>query len=105
MSVLLFGDQTGLSYDFLKDSIQKTRNSALVVAFLDNVASALRHEVAGFSKPDQEGIPSFTTVQELVERQALASPGHPAIEAALFSISQFIHFIGYISLDFSISTT
>lgn len=94
MSVILFGDQTGLDYDFLLKTLLGTQKSLVVAAFLDGAAATLRREIPELSLNERDGIPNFTTVQELVERVSAKDTGHPALEAALLCISQFVHFFG-----------
>ncbi|KAI9801586.1 MAG: Type I Iterative PKS [Sarcosagium campestre] len=95
MDVLLFGDQTGLSHDFLRRSLQRTQTSPVVKAFLNHAATALRLEVTHLAQAERRRIPNFTTIQELVHRHAEETVGHPAIESSLLCISQFVHFLGH----------
>ncbi|KAI9795935.1 MAG: Type I Iterative PKS [Piccolia ochrophora] len=92
---LIFGDQTGLSYDFLHKSLQRTQKSPIVNTFLSHAATTLRQEVTHLARADRRCIPNFTTIQELVQRHAKVTVGHPAIESSLLCISQFIHFMGH----------
>ncbi|KAL8723397.1 MAG: hypothetical protein Q9225_000313 [Loekoesia sp. 1 TL-2023] len=95
MEVLLFGDQTDLDHEFLQESLHRTRKSPAVAAFLDGTAAILREEIASLHQANREDIPSFTTIQELIARYSEEATAHPAIEASLTCISQFIHFLGY----------
>ena len=92
MSVVLFGDQTGLDYDFLLKSLRGTQKSLVVAAFLDGAAAILRQEITELSLTERDGIPNFSTIQELVERISAKDTGHPALETALLCISQFVNF-------------
>lgn len=96
MELFFFGDQTGLSYEFLKTSLQRTRKSPIVNAFLNGAATILRQEVGALPQADRECIPNFTSVQELIQRYSQNAGGHPAVEASLLCISQFIHFLGWV---------
>ena len=95
MDLLLFGDQTDLSYESLNSSLLRTKESPLVNAFLRGAAKTLRREVAHLSRADRTNVPTFTTIRDLVQKSTENVPAHPAIEAALMCISQFIHFIWY----------
>lgn len=93
MQVLFFGDQTDLDYDFLQEALYRTRRSPVVAAFLDGTAAILRQEIAGLAQSNSQGIPQFTTIQELITRYFEAAKVHPAIEASLTCISQFVHYL------------
>ena len=94
MEVLLFGDQTDLDHDFLQNSLHDTRKIPAVAAFLDATADILRQEIASLTQVNQKNIPKFTTIQDLISRYFKEASVHPAIEASLTCISQFVHFLG-----------
>lgn len=94
MEVLFFGDQTGLSLDFLVDSLRRTKKYPLSAAFAEGAANILRYEIAELSRTQRESLPEFSTLAELAERLPKNDIRHPALDSALLSISQFVHFFG-----------
>ena len=94
MDVLFFGDQTGLSLEFLVDSLRRTKEFPLSAAFAEGTAKTLRYEIAELSKAERESLPGFSTLPELAERLLKENLKHPALDSALLSISQFVHLFG-----------
>ena len=92
--VLFFGDQTGLSLEFLTDALRRTKRYPLSAAFATGATKTLRYELANLPHNAQISIPHFSTLSELAERLVISSPKHPAIDSALLSASQFVHFFG-----------
>ena len=94
MDVLLFGDQTDLSYHFLENSLLRSQATPIFTSFTYGAAKVLHCEIALLSQADREAIPTFTSIEELIQRSSENGPGHLAVEGALLCITQFLHFIG-----------
>ena len=92
MEVLLFGDQTSLSHDFLVKALVQTERSPLISSFRNGAYHILRQEVAYLPHSMRQTIPCFTSISELVENYFSGSSRHPSLDAALTTISQFLHF-------------
>ena len=91
--VYVFGDQTADCRAFFTKVFTR-KDNVLLQAFLERVGEAVRVENKYRTHPSK-AVPTFTTVQELVDRYYRGDLKDPAIESALVCISQFCHFIGY----------
>lgn len=93
MNVLLFGDQTADQVPLLRKALYK-RENALLSAFLDQVAVALREETSKLPRNQRMSIPDFLSVQHLVDAYYEKGQKVPQIESALVPIAQLAHYIG-----------
>ncbi|KAJ0420671.1 beta-ketoacyl synthase [Aspergillus carlsbadensis] len=92
----VFGD---LNYDF-DTSLQALctiRGNPLLTSFLDQAASALRREIGSLSIAQKSGLPSFTSLSELLAKLRPSAALHPELETALISVLHFASFINHIS--------
>lgn len=94
LEVLFFGDQTGLSLEFLITSLRRAKALPLSTAFAEKAAITLKYEITKLPLYDRERLPKFATLAELAETISHNSTLHPALESALILISQFVHFFG-----------
>lgn len=94
MELYIFGDQTADCRHFLRKVLLRKGN-VLLASFLESAATALREEISRLSHVQyRERFPSFSNVQELVERYYEEGKPNPAIESAIVCLSQLAHFIG-----------
>lgn len=93
MKILLFGDHTPDQRAFLQTQLLAGRASPLLRLFLHKLNLALRREVANLSPLESKHIPSFSTVEELVDRTSSKQVSHAGVECALLCISQLAHYI------------
>jgi hypothetical protein len=66
-NILYFGDQTVDTGPFLHDLFRKSSTSPALKRFLDDSTSALRLEISNLPAHDQQALPVFRTIQELLE--------------------------------------
>lgn len=92
LRILLFGDQTVDTQIFIRNQLVVGRTNSLLCIFLDRVAIALRQEVSELSPLERRRIPSFTTVDDLVDRAYSIQGIHPGIDSALLCISQITQY-------------
>lgn len=95
MSFLLFGDQSTETHAFLADFCRLGDPSLLARSFLEQVATALREEVDQCSALDRARIPTFSSIKELNERYHGSPTKNSAVDSALLSITQLVHYIEY----------
>ncbi|KAH8678863.1 polyketide synthase 1 [Tricladium varicosporioides] len=93
MAFLLFGDQSLDTHGFIDNFCRHVTPSILSKAFLDQVSSALCHEVDCLSNLERNRIPSFASIEELNERYHDRGVKHSGIEGALLCISQVVHYL------------
>lgn len=99
----MFGDQTADCRAFFTKVFPR-KDDVLLQSFLERAGEAVRAENRGRSHPSK-AVPNFTTIQELVDRYYSGEVKDAAIESALVCISQFCHFIGYVSWPCSCDLT
>ena len=91
MEVYVFGDQTADCRSFI-NKVFARKEDVLLQTFLEKACEAIR--VEHLSRSHTHAIlPSFGTVQELVDRYTGETPD-PAIESAIVCLSQFAHVFG-----------
>lgn len=95
--VYVFGDQTADCRSFFTKVFTR-KDDVVLQAFLERAGEAVRVENKNRSHPSK-AVPSFSTIQELVDRYYRGDAKDAAIESALVCISQFTHFIGYAALE------
>ena len=93
--VYVFGDQTADCRSFFTKVFIR-RDDILLQNFLERACEVIRLENKYRTHPSR-AVPSFNTVQELVDRYYSAETKDAAIESALVAVSQFSHFIGYVA--------
>lgn len=93
MAFLLFGDQSLDTHGFIDNFYRHVTPSILSKAFLDQVSSALCHEVDRLSNLEKNRIPSFTSIEDLNEHYHDRGVKHSGIEGALLCISQIAHYL------------
>ena len=93
--VYVFGDQTADCRAFFAKVFTR-KDDVLLQSFLERAGDVLRIENKNRTHPSKS-IPSFLTIQELVDRYFRQEAKDSAVETALFCIAQFAHFIGYAS--------
>jgi len=92
LRILLFGDQTADTQIFIRNQLVAGRTNSLLCIFLDRVAIALRQEVSELSPLERRRMPSFSTVDDLVDRAYSKEGIHPGIDSALLCISQITQY-------------
>lgn len=90
--VYVFGDQTAELRAFFAKVFTR-KDDVLLQSFLERAGEVLRIENKARTHPSQ-AVPSFLTIQELVDRYYRGELKDAAVESALVCISQFAHFIG-----------
>jgi hypothetical protein len=93
--VYVFGDQTADCRAFFAKVFTR-KDNVLLQSFLERAGDAVRVENRNRTHPSK-AVPNFTTIQELVDRYYRGETKDAAVESALVCISQFCHFIGYVS--------
>jgi len=93
MRILLFGDQALDPHAYVRSQLLAGRTNPLLCLFLQRVSVALSREIAQLSPLERKYIPSFSTVEELVDRTHSSQIFHAGIESALLCISQLAHYI------------
>ncbi len=93
MRILLFGDQALDPHAYVRSQLLAGRTNPLLCLFLQRVSVALSREIAQLSPLERKNIPSFSTVEELVDRTQSSHIFHTGIESALLCISQLAHYI------------
>jgi hypothetical protein len=93
MRILLFGDQALDPHAYVRSQLLAGRTNPLLCLFLQRVSVALSREIAQLSPLERKNIPSFSTVEELVDRTQSSQIFHTGIESALLCISQLAHYI------------
>ena len=92
--IYVFGDQTADCRAFFAKVFTR-KDDVLLQSFLERAGDVLRIENKSRSYPSK-AVPSFLTVQELVDRYYRQEAKDSAVESALVCIAQFAHFIGYV---------
>ena len=92
MEVYVFGDQTADCRSFLTKVFAR-KEDVLLHTFLEKASEAIRAEHHSRSHISNN-VPSFGTVQELIDRYSASDVPDPAIESAIVCLSHFAHFIG-----------
>jgi hypothetical protein len=90
--VYVFGDQTAELRSFFTKVFTR-KDDVLLQSFLERAGEAVRTENKNRTHPSL-AVPSFLTIQELVDRYYRGESKDAAVESALVCISQFAHFIG-----------
>lgn len=93
MKILLFGDQTTDPRKQLRDQLLAGRKNVLLNHFIQKVGTALRHEISQLSFSEQDGIPNFSSVDELTDRSSITDVIHPGIASALLCVSQLTKYL------------
>ena len=93
MKLYVFGDHAPDRRTFLQTQLLAGRASPLLRLFLQKLNLALRREVANLSPHESKNIPSFSTIEELVDGKCLKQFHHVGVESALLCISQLAHYI------------
>ena len=92
--ILLFGDLIPDLHETLQSQLLVGRANLLLSHFVERVSTALKHEITSLSPSDQVQIPSFVTVEELIDRTRSAQSTHQGIATALLCLSQLVQYIG-----------
>ncbi|KAF2857812.1 polyketide synthase [Piedraia hortae CBS 480.64] len=95
-SIFIFGDQTADQYSLLHKIVLKKEN-ALVRSFVEQASVALREETRRLPRAQRERIPDFLSINDLKEAYYQKGDKVPMVEAALVTITQLGHYIGYFS--------
>ncbi|KAL8944057.1 MAG: hypothetical protein Q9211_000722 [Gyalolechia sp. 1 TL-2023] len=93
MKILLFGDQTTDPRENLRGQLWSGRTNILVNHFFQQVSRALKYEITQLSSLDRDGIPSFATLEELLDRSSTTQTIHPAVGSALLCVSQLAEYL------------
>ncbi len=93
MRILLFGDQALDPHTYVRSQLLAGRTNPLLCLFLQRVGVAINHEIAQLSPVERKYIPSFSTIEELVDRAHSSQFYHAGIESTLLCISQLAHYI------------
>ena len=90
-TIIVFGD---LTYSYQRDFQQliHVKGNANLADFLTRVSFAFRHEFASLPQLEQEWLPRFTELADLLEN-ANQTEGAPAVRFALFCVYQIARFI------------
>lgn len=90
-TIIIFGD---LTYSFQRDLQQliHLRGNANLSDFFTRVSFAFRHEFASLPQLEQEWLPRFTELADLLEN-VNQTEGAPALRFALLSLYQIGRFI------------
>ena len=90
-TIIVFGD---LTYDYQRDFQQliHVKGNANLAEFLTRVSFAFRHEFASLPQLEQEWLPKFTELADLLDNVNMTE-GAPAVRFALFSVYQIGRFI------------
>ncbi|TVY82991.1 Conidial yellow pigment biosynthesis polyketide synthase [Lachnellula suecica] len=91
MDALLFGDQTT---DYLSTLLKllNTPQGPLTSNFLQRVGTTLRNEIETIPKVERHGIPSFSSIDELVGRYETSPDRNAMLDSTLTCLSQLLHF-------------
>ncbi|KAL8715827.1 MAG: hypothetical protein Q9220_000494 [cf. Caloplaca sp. 1 TL-2023] len=95
MKVLLFGDQTTDPRGHLRDQLLNARTNILLNHFVQKLNVSLKHEISCLPKSEQEGIPTFSTVEELADPSSIGKAIHPGLASALLCISQLTQYFEF----------
>ncbi|KAL8723505.1 MAG: hypothetical protein Q9225_000238 [Loekoesia sp. 1 TL-2023] len=93
MKILLFGDQTTDPRNHLRDQLLAGRKNVLLNHFIQKVGTALKHEISQLSFSEQDGIPNFSSIDELTDRLSVADEIHPGVASALLCVSQLAKYL------------
>lgn len=93
MKILLFGDQTTDPREHLCDRLLAGRSNVLLSHFIQRVGIALKNEIAQLSRSQRDGIPDFSTIEELADRSLIGEVAHPGVTSALLCISQLAKYL------------
>lgn len=91
--IFLFGDLT-LAFEQDLRQLLHVKDNASLLAFFDHVAGAFRHEFSLLPAREQEWLPRFTTLIDLLANLD-GTEGAPATRFALFCLHQLGRFIWY----------
>lgn len=93
MDLYILGDQSSDCQAFLQKIFFQKEN-ILLTSFLDDVCVVLHEEFSRQAFPQYgSSYPSFSTIQELVERYYEERRPNSAIESAIVCLSQLTNFI------------
>nr|WHN38863.1 polyketide synthase 2 [Elsinoe perseae] len=95
-NILLLGDQTADQSPLLRQLVLRRKN-ALVTTFHEQVSVALRDEVSKLPARQRRDIPSFLTLNTLVDLYYQGSKRLPILESTFVALTQLGHYIGYFS--------
>ncbi|KAI4190373.1 MAG: hypothetical protein L6R41_000825 [Letrouitia leprolyta] len=95
MKILLFGDQTVDPRENLRGQLLSGRRNVLVSDLFQKVGTALKYEISQLSHPERDGIPSFATLEELLDRLSTTQAIHSGIASALLCVSQLAEYLEY----------
>ncbi|KAI9707015.1 MAG: Type I Iterative PKS [Bogoriella megaspora] len=90
-NTIIFGDLTYNSHKDLQ-SLLHFKDNAGLLDFFTRVSFAFRHEFASLSQQEQEWLPRFTNLTDLLENVS-KSEGAPAVRFALLCVYQIGRFI------------
>ncbi|PNS21399.1 beta-ketoacyl-acyl-carrier-protein synthase II [Sphaceloma murrayae] len=95
-NVLLLGDQTAHQQDLLRKLVLRHKNP-LLTTFHEQVGVALREEINILPLRQRQEIPSFLTLNTLVESYYTGATRCPILESTFVTLTQLGHYIGYFS--------
>lgn len=93
MRLLLFGDQVFDRHTHLRSQLLRGRTNPIVGVFFHRVNLALRREIAQLSPLEAKNIPSFSAIDDLLDRTRSEPALHVGVESALLCASQLAHYI------------
>ncbi|KAL9004648.1 MAG: hypothetical protein Q9188_002539 [Gyalolechia gomerana] len=93
MKILLFGDQTTDPREHLRGQLLSGRTNVLVNHLFQKVSTALRYETTQLPYLERDGIPSFATLEELLDRSLTMQAIHPGVASALLCVSQLAEYL------------
>ena len=93
LQILVFGDQTELSEHYLRRLLRDAKDSSLLSDFFRRCAHDLRKEISMLSREEQNQLPNFTTIHELVEYGCRKEFSDDVINGVLVCLSQLGSFI------------
>ena len=90
-TIIVFGD---LTYNYQRDLQQliHVKGNANLAEYLTRVSFAFRHEFASLPQLEQEWLPRFTELADLLENVSMTE-GAPAVRFALLCVYQIGRFI------------
>lgn len=92
-NILFFGDQTAEQLHLLRKLFLHTKNARLV-AFLEQAGAVIREETGRLPLHQRQQIPSFLTINTLVNLYSESPARSTILESTLVTIAQLGHYIG-----------
>jgi len=103
MKVFLFGEETSDVRSRLHVKALEARTDPYLNLLFQQSCDALRREVTCLSPAERDGIPVFTTIEELSQRSSLRE-NHAGVENALLCVSQIANYVKSVLLRMVIAT-